>query len=162
MISGEAGIGKSRLAAALQERLQGEPHMRLSYSCSPYHRDSALYPFITQLERAAGFAREDTAATRLDKLELYWRRPIATPSDTVALLADLLGLPAEQRYPSLPEAPKRRRELTLLTLVDQLEGLARRQPGLAAVRGCALGSIRPRSSCSTGSSSACRIFRFCW
>jgi len=64
VISGEAGIGKSRLAAALQERLQDEPHTRLSYSCSPYYRDSVLFPFITQLERAAGFAREDSAATR--------------------------------------------------------------------------------------------------
>jgi class 3 adenylate cyclase/predicted ATPase len=130
LISGEAGIGKSRLALALQDRLQGEPHTRLSYSCSPYHRDSALYPFITQLERVAGFARDDAAATRLDKLEHLLAQVDPTPRDTVALLADLLGLSAEERYPPLPEDPKRRRELTLLALIGQLESLARQHPVL--------------------------------
>jgi class 3 adenylate cyclase/predicted ATPase len=128
VISGEAGIGKSRLAAALQERLQDEPHTRLSYSCSPYYRDSALFPFITQLERAAGFAREDSAATRLGKLEHVLEQADLSPSDTVALLADLLGLSAEERYPPLPEDPKQRREQTLVALVGQIEGLARRRP----------------------------------
>src|SRR6202043_3777090 len=55
LISGEPGIGKSRLAAALSERIENDPHTRLRYFCSPYHQDSALYPFITQLERFAGF-----------------------------------------------------------------------------------------------------------
>jgi class 3 adenylate cyclase/tetratricopeptide (TPR) repeat protein len=128
VISGEAGIGKSRLAAALQERLQYEPHTRLSYSCSPYYRDSALFPFITQLERAAGFAREDSVATRLGKLEHVVEQADLSPSDTVALLADLLGLSAEERYPPLPEDPKQRREQTLVALVGQIEGLARRRP----------------------------------
>ena len=68
LISGEPGIGKSRLAQALLERLAGEPHTRLRLFCSPHHQDSALYPTITQLERAAGFRREDTAEQRLDKL----------------------------------------------------------------------------------------------
>src|SRR6202044_3012347 len=69
LISGEGGIGKSRLTAALLESPAGEPHMRLRYFCSPHHRDSALYPAITQLERAAGFRRDDTAERRLDKLK---------------------------------------------------------------------------------------------
>src|SRR6516165_10250092 len=69
LISGEPGIGKSRLVAALAERITGEPHTRLRYQCSPYHTNSALRPFIAQLERAAGFKADDTSEQRLDKLE---------------------------------------------------------------------------------------------
>ena len=69
LISGEPGIGKSRIAETMLERLAGEPHTRLRYFCSPHHQDSALYPIIAQLERAAGFRREDTAEQRLEKLE---------------------------------------------------------------------------------------------
>jgi class 3 adenylate cyclase len=67
LISGEPGIGKSRLGAALSQAIQSEPHTRLRYFCSPYHQDSALYPFIIQLERAAGFARDDTVEEKLGK-----------------------------------------------------------------------------------------------
>ena len=69
VIAGEPGIGKSRLIQAMQERLRDEPHTRLHFSCSPHHQDSALYPVTAQLERAAGFRREDTPEQRLDKLE---------------------------------------------------------------------------------------------
>ena len=68
LISGEPGIGKSRLIAALSERIAGEPHTRLRYFCSPHHQDSALYPFITQLERAAEFTHGDTVEQKLGKL----------------------------------------------------------------------------------------------
>ena len=63
------GIGKSRLTAALLERLAREPHTRLRYFCSPQHTDSALYPVISQMERAAGFVHDDTAQEKLDKLD---------------------------------------------------------------------------------------------
>src|SRR3977135_72193 len=69
LVSGEPGLGKSRIAAALEERLHAEPHLRLRYFCSPYHQDSALYPFIGQLGRASGFARDDAPAAKLEKLE---------------------------------------------------------------------------------------------
>ena len=69
LLSGEAGIGKSRLTAALLERLASEPHTRLRYFCSPQHTDSALYPVISQMERAAGFAHDDTSQAKLDKLD---------------------------------------------------------------------------------------------
>ena len=69
LLSGEAGIGKSRLTAALLERLAAEPHTRLRYFCSPQHTDSALYPIISQIERAAGFAHDDTAQAKSDKLD---------------------------------------------------------------------------------------------
>src|SRR6185437_16120450 len=69
LLSGEPGIGKSRLTAALMERLGGEPHTRLRYFCSPQHTDSALYPIISRMERAAGFAHDDTSQAKLDKLD---------------------------------------------------------------------------------------------
>src|SRR5262249_52315043 len=69
LVSGEPGIGKSRLAAALEERLGGEPHLQLRYFCSPYHQDSALFPIVEQLAHAARFTREDTPAAKCTKLE---------------------------------------------------------------------------------------------
>ena len=69
LLSGEAGIGKSRLTAALLERLASEPHTRLRYFCSPQHTDSAFYPIISQMERAAGLAHDDTTQAKLDKLD---------------------------------------------------------------------------------------------
>jgi hypothetical protein len=92
LISGEPGLGKSRLAAALEERLDAEPHLHLRYFCLPYHQDSALHPFVDQLGRAAEFARDDPPAARLEKLKALLAR--ATPPDEdVAFLADLLSLP---------------------------------------------------------------------
>jgi class 3 adenylate cyclase len=132
LISGEPGIGKSRLAAAFHERLAGEPHTRLRYFCSPHHQDSALYPFVAQLERAAGFAREDSAETRLDKLEALLAQSGGSPAETPALFADLLTVPVGKRYPALPADPQRRRELTLAALIGQLDGLARQRPVLIA------------------------------
>src|SRR6201997_4210491 len=98
LISGEPGIGKSRLTAALEERLHAEPHFRLRYFCSPYHQDSALFPFVDQLGRASGFARDDTPAARLEKLEALLTRA-APPDEGAAFLADLLSLPASERRP---------------------------------------------------------------
>src|SRR5439155_17798870 len=92
LISGEAGIGKSRITAELEERLHAEPHLRLRYFCSPYHQDSALFPFIDQLGRASGFASDDPPDCRLEKLEALLARA-APPDEDVALLAELLSLP---------------------------------------------------------------------
>ena len=129
LISGEAGLGKSRLAAALAERLRAEPHLRLRYFCSPYHQDSALFPFIDQLGRASGFARDDILAARLEKLKALLALA-APPDEDVALLADLLSLPASARHPLPNLSPQRKKERTLAALLRQLEGLARRQPVL--------------------------------
>jgi predicted ATPase len=127
LISGEPGIGKSRIAAALEERLHAEPHIRLRYFCSPYHQDSALFPFIDQIGRAAGFARDDPHAAKLEKLETLLARA-APPDEDVALLADLLSLPASERHPLPNLSPQRKKERTLEALLRQLEGLARQQP----------------------------------
>jgi AAA ATPase domain len=130
LISGEPGIGKSRLAETIVERLGGEPHTRLRYFCSPHHQDSALYPSIAQLERAAGFRREDTAEQRLEKLEAVLAQGTNDLSDAVPLLADLLSIPTGDRYPPLDLTPQKRKEKTLRALLAQLEGLVARQPVL--------------------------------
>ncbi len=127
LISGEPGIGKSRITAALEERLHAEPHLRLRYFCSPYHQDSALFPFVDQLDRAAEFGREDPPEARLAKLEAALARA-ALPDEDVALLADLLCLPCSERCPLPNFTPQRKKERTLEALIRQLEGLARREP----------------------------------
>src|SRR5205814_7502753 len=90
LISGEPGIGKSRMVAALQECLRAEPHIRLRYFCSPHYQDSSLYPSIDQLRRAAGFEADDPPAAKLRKLEALLARA-APANEDVALLGDLLS-----------------------------------------------------------------------
>src|SRR5262244_730110 len=128
LISGEPGIGKSRLAAALAERIAGEPHTRLRYQCSPYHTNSALRPFIAQLERAAGFKADDTSEQRLDKLEAILAMGASRVEVVAPLFAALLSIPFGERYPPLALSSTQQRRRTLAALLDQFEGLARRQP----------------------------------
>ncbi len=128
LISGEPGIGKSRLAAALAERIAGEPHTRLRYQCSPYHTNSALRPFIAQVERAAGFKADETSAQRLDKLEAVLAMGASQVQAVAPLFAALLAIPFGERYPPLSLSPTQHRRRTLAALLDQFEGLARRQP----------------------------------
>src|SRR6266550_242892 len=128
LISGEPGIGKSRLAAALAERIAGEPHTRLRYQCSHYHTNSALRPFIAQLERAAGFKADDTPAQRLDRLEAILAMGASQVQTVAPLFAALLSIPFGKRYPPLALTPTQQRRRTLAALLDQFEGLARRQP----------------------------------
>jgi class 3 adenylate cyclase/predicted ATPase len=133
LVSGEAGIGKSRVVQALLERLSAEPYTRLRTFCSPHHQDAALYPTVTQLERAAGFRRDDSDEQRLDKLEALLAQATNNLGDAGPLLAALLSIPTGERYPALDLTPQKRKEKTLLSLVAQLEGLAARQPVLMAV-----------------------------
>jgi class 3 adenylate cyclase/predicted ATPase len=127
LIVGESGIGKSRITAALAERLHSEPHLRLRYFCSPYHQDSALFPFVEQLGRAAGFARDEVPEAKLEKLEGLLARA-APPDEDVALLGDLLCLPPSESHPLPILSPQRKKERTLDALVRQLKGLAGEQP----------------------------------
>ena len=129
LLSGEAGIGKSRLTAALLERLATEPHKRLRYFCSPQHTDSAFYPIIGQMERAAALAREDTPQAKLDKLDALLAQTSTTKQDAT-LFAEMLSLPNDGRYPTLDLAPQQRRQKTLEALTAQLAGLASQQPVL--------------------------------
>ncbi len=133
LISGEPGIGKSRIAQTLVERISTEPHTRLRYFCSPYHQDSALHPMITQLERAAAFRRDDTPEQRLSKLEAILARGSNDLADVVPLIAELLSIPNPNCYPVVALTPQKRKEKTLRALLAQVEGLAARQPLLMVV-----------------------------
>jgi tetratricopeptide (TPR) repeat protein len=127
LISGEPGIGKSRLTAELSQRIEGEPHTRVRYFCSPHHQDSALYPFITQLEHAAGLARDDAAEAKLAKLRESLA-PGTRGDDEMKLLAELLSLPSAAA--NLNFSPQRKREMLFEALLHQLEALARTRPVL--------------------------------
>ncbi|MBV8422440.1 MAG: AAA family ATPase [Hyphomicrobiales bacterium] len=129
LLSGEGGIGKSRLTAALLERLTTEPHIRLRYFCSPQHTDSAFYPIIGQMERAAGLAHDDTPQARLDKLDTVLAQT-STSTQDAALFAELLSLPNDGRYPALELTPEQRRQKTLEALSLQMEVLSRQSPVL--------------------------------
>jgi class 3 adenylate cyclase/tetratricopeptide (TPR) repeat protein len=125
LLSGEPGIGKSRLAVELGGRIKSEPYTRLRYFCSPHHQDTALHPFIVQLERAAGFARDDTLKDKLDKLRELLAAGMQG-DDEVQLLAELLSLPSTAA--ELNFSPQRKREKLFEALLHQLGALALHRP----------------------------------
>jgi class 3 adenylate cyclase/predicted ATPase len=129
LLSGEAGIGKSRLTAALLQRLADEPHTRIRTFCSPQHTDSALYPSIGQMERAAGLTRDDNLQAKLDKLDAILAQS-STSAEDAALFAEMLSIPNDGRYPALELAPQQRRQRTLDALVLQPVALSRKKPVL--------------------------------
>ncbi len=131
LIAGEPGIGKSRLIRVLRERLGGEPYTAVSQYCSPYHINSALYPVIGLLERAARLDRDAPPEEQLDKLEAVLARSSDRLDEVVPLLAALLGVPTGERHPGLTLTPEVQKRRTLQTLLDQLAGLAAEQPVLA-------------------------------
>ena len=130
LISGEAGIGKSRLSAWLAEQVAETPHVRLRYQCSPYHRDSALYPFVQQFERAAGIAPQEPTEAKLEKLEKVLGLATDRLNEVAPLIAAMLSIPTGFRYPPPNLSPAQQRRQTLSALLDQMEGLAKKQPVL--------------------------------
>ncbi len=129
VLSGEAGVGKSRLLAAVQEKLHGESPSLLRYFCSPHGRDSPFHPVIAQLERAAGFSHGDAPEVRRAKLEALLAQTSPTAKD-LALLAEMLSLPLDNRSGSLPPSPHRKREQTFAVLLRGIERLSGREPVL--------------------------------
>ena len=128
LISGEPGIGKSRLSAWLAEQVGETPHTRLRYQCSPYHRDSALYPFVQQFERAAGITPQESPEAKLEKLETVLGLATDRTGEVAPLVASMMSIPLGTRYPALNLSPAQQRRQTLSVLLNQMEGLAKRQP----------------------------------
>jgi class 3 adenylate cyclase len=155
LLSGEAGVGKSRLTAALLEHLASEPHTRLRNFCSPQHTDSALHPTIGQIERAAGFTHEDTPKAKLDKLDALLAQS-STSAHDAALLAEILSLANDGRYPVLDLTPQERRQRTLKAFVIQVAALSRQNPVLMIFE-VAHGAIPRASNCSVASWTGYRL-----
>src|SRR5215471_256117 len=128
LIYGEAGIGKSRMVKWLLQRVEAERHARLCYQCSPYHKDSPLYPVIAQIEHAARFEREDSPDRRLDKLEEMLAAIGVNVDAAAPLIAPLLSISIAGRYKPLALSPAQRRRQTLAILVELVAKLAHRRP----------------------------------
>src|SRR5215472_6706145 len=130
LLSGEAGMGKSRIVEALSERLSTTPHTRMRLQCSPFHTTSTLHPVVRHLEYAAGFLPEDGPDERLRKLDALLRQAGKDPADSLAVLAPLLSLPVADGYASAEFTAEQRQARVLTVLVDQLLGLAAQNPVL--------------------------------
>ena len=130
LVTGEAGIGKSRLTRALQAEISSKPYMALTYHCSPHHQDSALHCITSQLVRAAGIVHEDGGNARLDKLETLLSPSSENLAEDVPLFAALLSIPAGQRYPLPSLSPQELKARTLAALLAHLKQLVARQPVL--------------------------------
>ena len=128
LISAEPGIGKSRLTSAFQDRIASDSHQLLRYFCSPHHRQSALYPFVGQLEHAAGLKRSDNPETRRHKLTALLA---GGPAEIeLPLFAELMSVPGIEGPSALELTPQRKKEKTFDALLRLLEALARRPPVL--------------------------------
>ena len=130
LLTGEPGMGKSRLMEALFDRVGGEPHRRIVVQCSPYHANTAFYPVLRQIEQAARFALENSTAQKLDKLDAWLAKADMPLSPIAPLLANLLSLPAEGRYPPLELTPAQFKNAAISALVDYVLHLSEREPVL--------------------------------
>src|ERR1043166_2519986 len=133
LLSGEAGVGKSRVLSEFRGRVKDEVRNRVLYYCSPYHRDTPYFPVIEQLERALRFAKDDTSAHKLAKLEAQLNELSLPLVQLVPVLASLFALPTGTRYPSVAASGEDRKKRTLHALLAIFEAMARRDPMLMVV-----------------------------
>ncbi len=130
LLSGEAGVGKSRILAALRDGIDAEKHVTLRYQCSPHHVNDAFHPIARHLSHAAGFVRGEPPARQLDKLEAMIA-PSGLAFDEIApYLAALLSIPLERRYPPIQMSPAHQKEQTVKALIDLFVGLSKDNPTL--------------------------------
>ncbi|MFQ5946713.1 MAG: AAA family ATPase, partial [Anaerolineae bacterium] len=130
LVSGEPGIGKSRLVETVRDQVARDGFTRVTHRCSPYHTNSALYPVITQLQRMLGFQRDEAADAKLDKLERILREYRLPLEEVVPLFAALLSVPLLGRYPTLTLTPQQLKQQTMDGLVAWLMEMGERQPVL--------------------------------
>ena len=130
LLSGEPGIGKSRILSAVRERLEAQGVQALRFQCSPYYVNSAFWPIIDNFERALKFTRDETTDAKLDKLEALIVTQYGRPLADVRFIAAILSIPCEDRYGALPMTPQKHKDETLRTLVDITEAAARQQPSV--------------------------------
>ena len=130
VLSGEPGIGKSRILSTLRERLNAQGVQALRFQCSPYYGNSAFWPSIDNFERVLKFTRDETTESKLDKLEALIVTHYGCPPADVRFVAAILSIPCEQRYGALPMTPQKHKDETLRTLVDFVEAAARKQPSV--------------------------------
>ena len=133
LLSGEAGIGKSRILATLRERIANEPHLAIHYQCSPHHVNDAFYPFVSHIWRAAEFASEESSGARLEKIEAMARRSRLEPKEIVPFVASLCSVALDGRYAELEMAPAEQKERLIAALLALLEGLIKEAPVLAVL-----------------------------
>ena len=131
LLSGEAGIGKSRILTSVRERVAGEQHLAIRYQCSPHHVNDAFYPIVNQIWRAAKFATEEAPTERLEKLEIMARRSRLEPTEIVPFVASLCSIPFEGRYPPLEMSPAEQKERLITALLALFQGLTMEAPLLA-------------------------------
>jgi class 3 adenylate cyclase/tetratricopeptide (TPR) repeat protein len=130
LLSGEPGIGKSRILSALRQRLEVQGVQALRFQCSPYYVNSAFWPIIDNFERTLQFTRDEAADFKLDKLEALIVTHYGRPLADVRFIATIMSIPCEQRYGVLPMTPQKHKDETLRTLVDLTEAAARQQPSV--------------------------------
>ena len=130
LLSGEPGIGKSRILSALRERLEGQGAQTLRYQCSPYYINSAFWPITDNLDRALSFARDETPDSKLDKLEALIVDDYESPLSDVRFIASMLSIPCDERYGAITITPEKRKDETLRTIVDFIEAAAKKRPSV--------------------------------